>query len=144
MVGKLNSRFYNAFPPFPYTIFPPFLLTLLPEISLWFFACRLKLWSSFWIKNQSERKIFFPLIFPAFSGHFFYKNFALGLCGVSKVINIGSGNSILDSIMHFPLSLYHFLPYSRVFSLLKAKEAFWLCNYRDFSLIFCMQTWIVI
>ena len=67
-----------------------------------------ELWS---IKNQSERKIFFPLIFPAFSGHFF-KNFALGLCGLSKVINIWSGNSILDSIMHFPPFLIPFSPLS--------------------------------
>ena len=32
---------------------------------------------------------------PDFSRHFF-QNFALGLCGVSKVINIGSGNTILN------------------------------------------------
>ena len=48
------------------------LLTSFLEISLWFFACRPELWSSFWIKNQSGEKLIFPLIFP-----------------LSKVINIG-------------------------------------------------------
>ena len=85
------------------------LLTSFLDISLWFFACRPELWSSFWIKHQSGEKIIFPLIFPAFFGHFF-KNLVIGPCGVSKVINIRSGNSILDFIMHFPLSLYHFPP----------------------------------
>ena len=85
------------------------LLTSFLDISLWFFACRPELWSSFWIKHQSGGKIIFPLIFPEFFRHFF-KNFVLGPCGASKVINIGSGNSILDFIMHFPFSLYHFLP----------------------------------
>ena len=51
-----------------------------------------------------------PEFFPHFSDIFF-KNFVLGPCGLFKVINIGSGNSVLDSILHFPLSLYHFPPY---------------------------------
>ena len=46
-----------------------------------------------------------------------------------------SGNSILDFIMHFPLSLYHFPPLSRIFSLLKTIEAFRL-HYKKFSLSF--------
>ena len=45
---------------------------------------------------------FFPLMFPAFS-LFLKKNFVLGLCGVSEIMNIGSGNSILDYIAFPPL-----------------------------------------
>ena len=45
--------------------------------------------------------------------------------------------------MHFFLSLYHLPAFSRIFSLLKAKEAFWLYYYRDFSLIFFMETWML-
>ena len=54
-----------------------------------------------------------PWIFPAFFRYFF-KNFVLGPCGLFKVINMGLWNSVLDdldSILHFPLSLYHFPPY---------------------------------
>ena len=90
---------------FPYKGWGAF-LTLFLEISLWVLACRPALGSIFLIKNQSGGKI----IFPAFFRHFF-KNFVLGPWrGVSKIINIGSGNSILDLIMHFRLSLYHSTP----------------------------------
>ena len=117
---------------FPYKGWGGGFLTSFLEISLWFFAWRPELWSSFCIKHQSGEKIISPLFFPAFFGHFF-KNFLIGPCGVSKVINIRSGNSILDSIMHFPLSLYYSPPRSRIFPLQKAKEAFWLYYWRFLS-----------
>ena len=85
------------------------LLTSLLGISLWFFACRPELWSSFWIKHQSGEKII-PPPFSCILGHFF-KNFVIDPCGVSKVINIGPGNSILDILIHFPMSLYHSPPF---------------------------------
>ena len=69
----------------------------------------------------------------------FFKNFVIGACWVSKVINIGSENSILDSILHFPLSLYHSSPFSRIFPLLKAIEAFRL--YFSMILAYRAELW---
>ena len=84
---------------FPYKGWEGGLLTLFLEISLWFFACRPELWFSFWIKNFRH----------------FLKNFVLGPCGLSKVINIWSGNSILDKafpplLIRFPTPFPHFPP----------------------------------
>ena len=93
-----------------------------------------ELWSSFWSKNLITGKIIFPLIFLSFFGHFF-KNFVLGLCWVSKVIYFRVGNSILNSRMHFPLSLYHSLSHFRIFPLQETDGAFWLYHYSVLSLL---------
>ena len=94
-------------------------MTSFLEISLWFFACRPELESSFWIKHQSGEKIIPPPIFPAFFEHFF-KNFMIGPRWVSKVINFRSGNPILNYKMNFPL----FIPSPPPSSILK-KDNFW-------------------
>ena len=69
--------FPHFLPPKDHRSLPALLL----EITLLILACRPELWSSFKIKNHSGEKVTFPLIFP-----------------LSKVINIGSGNSILESV----------------------------------------------
>ena len=61
------------------------------------------------------------------------------LCWLSKVINIESENSILNFLMHFPLSLYHFPPFSRIFPLQNAKAKAFLFYYSRFLSFFFLS-----
>ena len=117
------------------------------DFSLFFFACRPECDLVF-ESNQTPKggKNNFPFIFPSFFPHFsgiFNKNSLINPCGVSKVINIGSGNSILDYIMHSP-SPYTISPPVPAFSPSNRPKKPSDFITRDFSLIFCMQAWIVI
>ena len=91
--GKLNSGLYNQFPPL-----------LIPFTPL--FACRPDFVIQFLNQTTKCRTNNFSRTFLTFS-----KNFVVGPCGVCKVTNFETVNSILDSILHFPLSLYNFPPF---------------------------------
>ena len=93
----ISRSSYTISPPFPHFPSPKgqrSLLTLLLEISLCFFLhADLNCDLVFESKTKMGGKYFFPWFFPHFPV-FFFKNFALGPCWMSKVINIRSGNSI--------------------------------------------------
>ena len=100
---------------------------MLKNFSLIFLACRPELWSSFWIKNQIGGKI----ISPHFSD-IKKKRCVRSMWGVKSNQHwVGKLNS----------GLYNAFPTVRIPFPPPLKPSDFIT--RDFSLIFCMQSWIV-
>ena len=107
-------------------------MTSILEISLWFFACRSELGSSFWIKNGNGRKNV-PLIFCAFFGHFF-KTLCQVHVGCQKSLTLGREIQFctLECISPSPYTIPPFLAFFLFKRPMKPSDLI-TC---DFSLIF--------